>query len=102
RHRPPRIDAAKPGGHRPAAGIPRNPHVTRIDFLATQQIIQGADPVPGAPRAKKLADQELLVADHQVFFDSRPDWRSKIAFRKLQPLPLSNRVEDQDDITLPS
>ena len=70
----------------------------RVHLRAREQVIERANAVPGAPRAKKLADQELLVAGVQVLVDTDTDPRLELLVGILQPLALAEATSP----TLPS
>ena len=73
RHRPARLDPAEPHCHRSTTGIARDTHVLRIDFTASQQVIESPDAVPGPPRPEELTHQELLIPPQQVLTHTNPD-----------------------------
>src|SRR4029453_4341087 len=100
-HRPAPLQAAEPGTHRAAAGVPSDADVLQIDFLPREQIIECPDAVPGPPGAEKLAHEKLLIAGVQVFADTVAVARLQISTDVLQSFALADRVEDQNDVALP-
>src|SRR6185437_1470602 len=73
----------------------------RVHFVARQQIIERANPVPRAPRAEELADQELLIPGVEMFTNAHADARLQLLVRVLQAFALAERIVNQHDISLP-
>src|SRR5579862_8109172 len=72
-----------------------------VHFRASQQIIQRPDRVPGTPRSEELSHQRLLVTGIEVFPNARTDLARLIEIEILQPLALSNGIENKTDIAEP-
>ena len=87
----------QPGGHGAAAGVAGEADASFVDFGAAQQIVEGADAVPGAPGAEPFADQFELLAHHVVGVGAAGDDRSLLQAPVLVALSLVEGVVDEDD-----
>ena len=74
----------------PPPELPVTPMLLGIDLRPGQQVIEGADAVPGPPGAEELADEELLVARVEVLADADADPRLELLVGVLQPLALAD------------
>ena len=99
RHGPPILDAAEPRGHGSAAGVAGDAEMAHINLFARHQVVERANPVPGAPHPEALVDEHLLDAGVIVLAGSRPVQRLQVGIQVLHPLALADRIENQHHIT---